>query len=422
MPYIHNEKDLLTGLYNHQTFLRVVNEKLAENNTVGILYIEFDDLARFNDTFGFDIDDKLLIALSSHITILLKDEILARVGTYRFAIAVLHADDTRLQLLAQEVIHLIKEPFCIDENMFYVTGTIGICLSSKNQTDTYALLKCAENTMMQLQKDGINLIGFYHEKKNPFLKQELQLMKDLPSAIDAGEFYFLYQPQYSNFEKSFTGAEILTRWRHHELGEISAEVFIPLAEKSGMITPLTTQILIEASKMFKKLEASGKSNFSLAVNISPHTLMEKHFLDTVSFVIQHYGLEGKNLTFEIMENTLPENMELFITLLHDIKKMGITIALDDYGTGHTSLKYLIDLPLDYIKIDRSFVSNVHQNKKKLLLLKTIIDMASILDLNVIAEGVEKEEEDKILKDLSAICTIQGYLYSKPIEAKALLEL
>jgi EAL domain-containing protein (putative c-di-GMP-specific phosphodiesterase class I) len=150
--------------------------------------------------------------------------------------------------------------------------------------------------------------------------------------------------------------------------------------------------------------------------------MEKHFLDTVSFVIQHYGLEGKNLTFEIMENTLPENMELFITLLHDIKKMGITIALDDYGTGHTSLKYLIDLPLDYIKIDRSFVSNVHQNKKKLLLLKTIIDMASILDLNVIAEGVEKEEEDKILKDLSAICTIQGYLYSKPIEAKALLEL
>jgi diguanylate cyclase (GGDEF)-like protein len=419
-----HHRDPLTGLYTHNTFLSLLSQLLSRttpSSPVGILYMEFDDLARFNDTFGFDIDDRLLVALSTEIKKLLKDQLFGRVGTYRYAIAVENAEDQQLQLLAEQIIHLLSEPFNIDENMFYITATIGISLSKKKSCNAYTLLKYAENTMKRLQKEGTNHIGFHKEEKNPLLKEDLRLMRDLPGAIDAGEFYFVYQPQYSHKKASFTGAEILTRWRHPELGEISPARFIPLAEKTGMITPLTIQILIEASKMFDALSKIGQEKFSLAVNISPQVLMEKSFLETIQFIVEQYELKGKNLTFEIMEDTLPNNLDKFITLLQNIRKMGITIAIDDYGTGHTSLKYLMTLPVDYLKIDRSFVKDIHHDKRTFKLFKTIIDIARTLNLKVIAEGVEVEEEDQILRKLNNI-TVQGYLYAKPLQAETLLEL
>jgi diguanylate cyclase (GGDEF)-like protein len=385
--------------------------------------MEFDDLARFNDTFGFDIDDRLLIALSTEIKKLLlsEDQLFGRVGTYRYAIAVENTDSHTLQLLAEKIIHLLSEPFNIDENMFYITATIGISLSQKKSCTAYTLLKYAENTMRQLQKEGMNHIGFHKEENNPLLKEDLRLMRDLPGAIDAGEFYFVYQPQYSHKSGTFTGAEMLTRWKHPVLGEIPPGRFIPLAERSGMITPLTTQILIEASKMFKALSKIGHDKFSLAINISPQVLMEKSFLETVQFILEQYDLKGRNLTFEIMEDTLPSNLDMFISLLQSIRDLGITIAIDDYGTGHTSLKYLMTLPIDYLKIDRSFVNNIHHDKRTFKLFKTIIDMAKALDLKVIAEGVELEEEDQVLRKLSNI-TVQGYLYGKPLQGEVLLDL
>jgi len=416
--YLYHERDLLTGLYTHSTLLSLLSEKFSDQ-VMGILYMEFDDLARFNHTFGFDIDDQLLIALSKSISALLDYEIFARVGTYRFAIAVPDADKKSLQLLAQKIIHLLREPFSIGENMFYVTATIGINLSSKTDFNAYTLLKYAENTMKQLQNDGMNHIGFYHEEKNTLLKRELQLMRDLPSAIDMGEFYFVYQPQYSHQTGTFTGAEILTRWKHREFGEVSAETFIPLAEKSGMIIPLTIQILIEASRMFKVLASLGREDFSLSVNISPQVLMEKTFLDTIYFLLEQYDLNGKKLTFEILESTIPKNMDSFVLLLHKLRDSGIHIAIDDYGTGHTSLRYLMEFPVDYLKVDRSFVRDVHNNYKTFLLFKTIIDMAEALELKVIAEGVEVEEEDSVLQDFKMI-TVQGYLYGKPVRAEKFL--
>jgi len=421
---IVHQRDPLTGLYTHNTFLSLLSDMIEDtsfSSPLGILYMEFDDLARFNDTFGFDIDDRLLVSLSEGIGKLLEDEIFGRVGTYRFAIAVKDADKDKLYTLAENIIYLLNEPFNIDENMFYVTATVGISFSQKKRSNAYTLLKYAENTMKQLQKNGTNHIGFYKKEENPFLKQELQLMRDLPAAIDTGEFYFVYQPQYSHKSNTFTGAEMLTRWRHHELGEISAEIFIPLAEKSGMIAPLTTQILIEASKMFEALKAIGKNEFSLSVNISPQVLMEKSFLETIHFLLEQYDLEGRNLTFEIMEDTLPKNLDQFIMLLHEIREMGINIAIDDYGTGHTSLKYLMALPIDYLKIDRSFVKDIHHNHKTFQLFRTIIDMATALNLKVIAEGVEVKEEDDVLREIGNI-TVQGYFYGKPLEAADLISL
>jgi len=416
------ETDSLTGFYIQDTFLSLLAEKFSSSSflPVGLLYIEFDELARFNDTFGFDIDDQLLVQLSKSISTVLENGLFARVGTYRFAIALENADKKILKKAADTIINLLREPFNIGDNMFYVTATIGMSLSSSENTYAYRLLKDAENTMRCLQKKGKNYTGFYTEEKNPFLKQELHLMKDLPAAIDNDELYFVYQPQYSHSEKKFIGAEILTRWKHPYYGEVSAGTFIPLAEKSGMIGPLTTKLLIEASKIFLMLDEINRKDFSLSVNIPPIVLMENGFLDMLRFLMEAYGLSGRKLHFEIMEDTIPENMDTFIMLLEQIRKMGIGIAIDDYGTGNTSLKYLMHFPIDCLKIDRSFVTDIDKNKKTFLLFKTIIDMAKALNMKIIAEGVENHLEDAVLQRFDDV-TVQGYLYSKPLEQNALFK-
>jgi len=412
--------DSLTQLINKDCLLDIIKNKLEYPNAMNrlaLLYIEFDDVDRFNDVFGYDIDDKLIIQLSKKIQDILSVEfVLSRVGNYQFAILMYHdAIKDKAYELAEKIISLLREPFCIAENMFYITTSIGISVLSSDISTPYKLLKTAENTMRKVQKNGHNNIAFTKLLNDESLKKEIELMKDLPSAIDNGEIYFVYQGQYSHDKQCFIGAEMLARWEHPKYGYIPPFIFITLAEKSGMIGPLTIKLLIEASKMFEKLEIDGIKDFSLSVNISPIVLLEKSFYDTVVFLLESYNLKDKNLTFEIMEDTVSDNIENFAKLLTKIKELGIKIAIDDYGTGHTSLSYLINLPIDYIKIDRSFVTNIDKETKKFLLLKSIIDMASTLDMKVVVEGVEEYSEDDLIKMFKDM-TIQGYLYCRPINA------
>jgi diguanylate cyclase (GGDEF)-like protein len=424
--YNSNEQiDSLTQLINKECLLDIIKTKLEHSavmNKLALLCIEFDDLDRFNDVFGYDIDDQLIVQLSRKINDILEvDSVLSRVGGYQFAILMHHdAIKDKAYELAEKIIGLLKEPFCVGENMFYVTASIGISILSSDISDAYKLLKTAENTMRKVQKNGHNNIAFTKLINDESLKKEIELMRDLPSAIDNGEIYFVYQGQYSHDKQKFIGAEMLSRWNHPKYGYISPFIFINLAEKSGMIGPLTIKLLIEASKMFEKLEKDGISDFSLSLNISPIVLMEKSFYDTIVFLLESYNLKGKNLTFEIMEDTVSDNIENFAKLLNKIKDLGIKIAIDDYGTGHTSLSYLINLPIDYIKIDRSFVTNIDKETKKFLLLKSIIDMANTLDMKVVVEGVEEYSEDDLIKMFKDM-TIQGYLYCKPIEADEFMQ-
>jgi len=417
--------DSLTKLINKDCLLDIIKTKLEHPNVMNklaLLYIEFDDLDRFNDVFGYDIDDQLTIQLSDKVQNLLGVEcILSRVGNYQFALVMYHdAIKDKSYELAEQIIGLLREPFCISDNMFYITASIGISILSSDISNAYKLLKTAENTMRRVQKNGHNNIAFTKLTNDESLKKEIELMRDLPSAIDSGEIHFVYQGQYSHDKQRFIGAEMLARWEHPKYGYISPFIFITLAEKSGMIGPLTIKLLIDASKMFDKLEADGITDFSLSVNISPIVLLEKSFYDTVVFLLDSYNLKGKNLTFEIMEDTVSDNIENFSRLLTKLKALGIKIAIDDYGTGHTSLSYLINLPIDYIKIDRSFVTNIDKETKKFLLLKSIIDMANTLDMKVIVEGVEEYSEDDLIKMFKDM-TIQGYLYCKPIKADEFMQ-
>lgn len=418
--------DTLTMLPNRTYLLEALQNRLSssiqDERMTALLFIEFDDLARFNETFGFDIDDQLLIQLSERIKPLLQaDDILARVGNEQFAIVSdAFASKESVETFAKRIISMLYEPFFVDPNMFYVSASIGISLSSAEEDNAYRLLKTAEITMHKVQREGKNHILFTQYKTPVTLHNNMHLMEDIPAAIENGEIYFVYQGQYDHVRQSFTGAELLARWRHPKYGEISPGVFIPLAEQSGMIVPLTIKAIIDASKMFTRLETARITEFSLSVNISPAVLMNSDFIETVEFLCQNYELVGKKLNFEITEETLTQNIDNLVQLLGKIRALGIGIEVDDYGTGYTSLQYLANLPIDVLKIDRSFVRGIDSDLKKRALFQAIVNMSHALDIDVIAEGVETHREDAVIKKFDFM-TVQGFLYSTPIESVDFIE-
>ena len=418
--------DALTKLPNRTYLTDVLEKRLSsakqEGRLTSLLFIEFDDLARFNETFGFDIDDKLIVELSEKIKSLLgAEDVLARVGNEQFAIVSQNfTSEESTELFAKRIISMLYEPFFIDPNMFYISASIGISLSSTDEQDAYRLLKTAENTMRKVQKDGQNHIAFTQHKVSSSLQKSIHLMEDLPAAIENGEIYFVYQGQYDHERGRYSGAELLARWRHPKYGEVSPGLFIPLAEQSGMIVPLTIKAIIEASKMFIRLEEANIRDFSLSVNISPAVLMASDFIETVQFLRHSYDLVVKKLNFEITEETLTQNIANLVQLLEQIREMDIGIEVDDYGTGYTSLQYLANLPIDILKIDRSFVSGIDKDLKKRALFQAIVNMSHALDIDVIAEGVETALEDAVIKKFNFI-TVQGYFYCQPKESDNLLE-
>ncbi|MGB5964956.1 MAG: bifunctional diguanylate cyclase/phosphodiesterase [Sulfurimonadaceae bacterium] len=425
--FLHTTQiDSLTKLPNRTYLIEALDKKLSSANQdkelTALLFIEFDDLARFNETFGFDIDDQLIVQLSKKIKSLLGlGDVLARVGNEQFAIVSQNVQSEEgAEMFAKRIISMLYEPFLVDPHMFYISASIGISLSSADENDAYRLLKTAENTMRLVQKDGKNHIAFTQYKIQSSFQESIRLMEDLPAALENGEIYFVYQGQYSHDEQRFNGAELLARWRHPKYGEVSPAIFIPLAEQSGMIGPLTMKALIEASNMFAKLEAAGIEEFSLSVNISSVVLMASDFIETVEFLRCNYNLAGKKLNFEIMEETLTQNIENLVQLLEKIREMGIGIEIDDYGTGYTSLKYLADLPINTLKVDRSYVRDLDQDTKRKALFQAIVDMSHALEIDVIAEGVETALEDDIIKTFESI-TVQGYFYSKPTECAIFLD-
>lgn len=417
--------DPLTKLPDRTYIINSIGNKLFSSkqnkNFTALFFIEFDDLARFNETFGFDIDDKLIVQLSHKIASLLgTDDILARVGNEQFAIVSQNFEsEESAEIFAKRIINTLYEPFFVNPNMFYISASIGISISSTEENDGYRLLKTAENTMRKVQKDGKNHIAFTRQEDRSSLEKNICLMKDLPAALENGEIYFVYQGQYSHSKKRLVGAELLARWYHPQYGEVLPEIFIPIAEQSGMIGPLTIKTFIEASKMFSHLETMGLDDFSLSINISSVVLMESDFIETVRFLQSNYNLGGKKLNLEIMEETLVQNIDNLAKMLEKISEMNIGIQLDDYGTGYSSLKYLALLPINVLKIDKSYVRNLDKNIKRKALFHAIVDMARALDIDIIVEGVETVLEDEIIKKIDSMI-VQGYLYCKPMTFNAFL--
>ncbi len=419
--------DPATTLPNRMYFLEMLEEKLTQQQhpeaLLSIMIIDFNEIDTYDTVFSITSDELLLLTLKERLTDVSKEHTLfARVAPSKFAIVCETAvTPVKVEKLAQEILHLFYEPISVEGHLVYAELSIGISLYPTDASNAKNLLLKAEKTASAIQKTELNSYGFAHKLPEKNVDKILKISTDLPAAVENEEIFFVFQPQYCLDEGRFCGAELLARWEHPELGFISPEIFIPLAEQTGMIRTVTMKAFMEASKMFKALESRGIKDFSLSVNISPNMLLYSGFMEDLEFFIESYEMADKALYLEVTENDFARNFSKMIDALNAIRDMGIKIEMDDYGTGYTSLQYLSKLPIDTLKIDRSFVQDIDSDQQQAVLFKAICDMASALGYDIVAEGVETEAENRVVQQYKNV-RVQGYYYSKPLQVNELFEL
>ncbi|GEM_PF-6658068 len=394
-----------------------------EGRLLGILYFDLDDFKAVNDAFGHDFGDQLLCEVARRIEkVLRKTDTVARLGGDEFVVLLEQiGSDRDVTLLAQRLLDVITEPVTIERQTLYISASIGVTLYPRHDTDARTLLKKADRAMYEAKESGKNQFRFFKENAGIDDSYMKGLMNDLSSALEYNEFFLLFQPQYDLQTGKYLSAEVLIRWQHPRYGLVSPSVFIPLAEMNGMINPITERILMEVSERFKTLDECGFSDFSLSVNISPRTLYAGDFVRNIFFFLDHYYLPPHRLHVEITENTFMKKIDDLIHKLKALRRRGVSIEIDDYGTGFTSLNYLINLPVDTLKIDRAFVRGIDGSGKDRSILAALIQMAHSLELEVVAEGAESEGEVETLRRLGCD-RIQGFYYSRAVTFEALLEL
>ena len=419
--------DTLTGLPNRRLFLDRLSHALSlaqrGKETVGLLYFDLDDFKSINDSFGHDFGDRLLCEIAKRTEhIISETDTLARLGGDEFALLMERlqsADD--VSMLARRLIDVISEPIQIGHQTLYTSASVGLSLFPQDGKNARQLLSTADHAMYKAKEHGKNQFTFFETSPEERHLKSSALLNDMPHALEYNEFFIHYQPQFDLISRSFTGAEMLIRWMHPKYGLVSPADFIPLSEMNGLITPITERILVEASENFTSLDRQGFTDFSLSVNLSPRMLSGGDFISDISFFLDNYHLPEHRLNIEITENTFMKNISDLITKLDYLRKRGVKIEIDDYGTGFTSLNYLINLPVHTLKIDRAFVTDIDKSPKDRAILRSMIDMAHHLGLNVVAEGAETKEEAHVL-ELLQCDKVQGYYYSKPIPFEALTAL
>lgn len=428
--------DTLTGLPNRQLFHEQLSKaiKRAEKSgtKVAALYVDLDNFKRINDTLGHSFGDVVLKTIANRLDSCIRaddcvtradsnnDEIrLARLGGDEFVAilqdleseedAVLVADRIR-QELTKPVEHLGHE--------FVVTSSIGVSLYPHDGADIDTLLKNADVAMYQAKSAGRNSVRFYSGTMSLRSLERLELENGLRYAIQRNELSLHYQPKIHLETGEFFGVEALLRWEHPERGDIPPSQFIPLAEECGLISTLGEWVLDQACRQAKKWQDRYQRNINIAVNVSSQQFFNADFADIVLKKVFDAGISPSSLQLELTESILMNDVIETIAILNKLKKAGTSLAMDDFGTGYSSLSYLNRLPLDTLKIDRTFVMDLETNRENAAICAAIIAMAHNLDLLVVAEGVETEAQKAYL--LSHHCDqIQGYLISKPLPAEQL---
>ncbi|MFR2890539.1 MAG: putative bifunctional diguanylate cyclase/phosphodiesterase, partial [Clostridium butyricum] len=294
----------------------------------------------------------------------------------------------------------------------YLTISMGIALVPKNGIQYDFLLKNADIAMYEAKMNGKNKFKFFSDEMGKKVIKEYTLQKELRTSLEKNEIYVMFQPKVLLEDYTVCGFEALARWKNEKFGEVSPVKFIPLAEESKMIVPIGTFVLEEVCKKIRYLSSNGYSNFKIAVNLSEVQFQEEIVVSDLKRLIKKYHISTRHLEVEITESMFMKSFESNLKVLEEIKKMGITIALDDFGTGYSSLSYLTKLPIDVLKIDRSFIIDLCLNPKEKCMVENIVRLSHQLGIEVVAEGVEEEEQAEYLKAISCDF-VQGYYFSNP---------
>jgi len=417
--------DPLTSLPNRRLFLERLEQELniarREGQHGALLFLDLDHFKNLNDSLGHPVGDALLVEVSRRLQGGKgKGEVIARIGGDEFVILLPNSTGTIEQLSAnaerraQEINRRMNEPFYIHGHEYHITVSIGIALFPERNMDSTDILKRADTAMYRAKQAGRNAACFFEKAMQIDADRRLVIEKDLRHAIRQQELFLVYQPMI-DWEGQVMGAECLLRWQHKQLGLIPPADFIPIAEDTGLIAELSEWIINQACLQlldWRQREACQNLR-SLSINLSPKEFSQSHFESLAQEILAYHGIAPGMIEFEITERLIIHNLESTIERMKRMKRHGFRFSIDDFGTGYSSLAYLKQLPIDRLKIDRSFVRDITEDRSAATIVETIISMAHHLGLEVVAEGVENQEQHYFL--MQNACDIyQGYFFSKPL--------
>ena len=416
--------DFLTGLPNRQQLQQQLDQILGDagrlQRRVAVLCVGLDDFKGINEQFSYQTGDQLLLALSdrlrSHSGRL---GALARLGGDQFALVQADIEQPyEAAELAQSVLDDLDNPFMLDQQQVRLRATIGITLFPEDGDSTEKLLQKAEQTMTLAKSRSRNRYQFYIASVDSEMRRRRELEKDLRDALALNQLHLVYQPQVDYRDHSVVGVEALLRWQHPQHGFVPPDLFIPLAEQNGTIIPIGEWILDQTCRQLREWHDQGFTELRMAVNLSTVQLHHAELPRVVNNLMQVYRLPLRSLELEVTETGLMEDINTAAQHLLSLRRSGALIAIDDFGTGYSSLSYLKSLPLDKIKIDKSFVQDLLEDEDDATIVRAIIQLGKSLGMQVIAEGVETVEQEAYI--IAQGCNEgQGYLYSKPLPAREL---
>ena len=427
--------DSVTGLPNRQFFKRFLKKTISSSKRYerrfALLDINLDNFMRINTTLGHDVGDKLLVSAGEQLTKIIRDTnvLSAEQGETQFSSGMLShfgGDDFVIALndingaddaarVARRINNVFERTFLVSDKEVHMTTSIGISIYPEDGNNTDELLKKVSAALHNAKKTGRNCYRFYTASMNALSFQHLTMETDLRKAIEEEQFILYYQPKISLTDGRITGAEALIRWLHPETGLIPPLDFIPIAESTGLIVPITDWVIAEACRQLSLWREQNFELESVAINITPASLLDKDINEHVFKHLRLAGVEASRLEFEITESILMEDVDVILPILHELKALGASVSIDDFGTGYSSLSYLKRLPLSKLKIDQSFIRDLIESEDSAIIVNAIISLAHNLGFRVIAEGIEEKEQLEYLRE-HGCDVVQGYFYSRPIPA------
>ncbi len=414
--------DLLTNLPNRALFRDRLNLAISQarrqDSQLAVMFLDMDRFKVINDSLGHLAGDQLLQAVAGRLTTCLRDsDTLARVGGDEFNLLI--PDITGREdavMIATKIFDQLKQPVQLEGHEVFVSFSIGIALFPQDGASMEVLIKNADMAMYHTKSHGKNGYEFFSDNMKGLFQQQLSMENSIRRALDGNQFELFYQPQMEVSSGRICGMEALLRWHHPERGLLLPDDFIPLSEESQLIIRIGNWVLEAACRELRKWIKAGLDDIILAVNISAAQLEQQGFVDGILEKLKRYGVPGNRLELEITENVLMHDMDKAVSKLRKLAAHGVRVAVDDFGVGYSSLGYLKSLPLNTLKIDRSFISEIRSSQDRNSIVTAIIAMARELNLEIVAEGVENQGQMDYLRALNC-CKAQGYLLGYPVSAK-----
>lgn len=419
--------DPLTDLPNRVLFHDRLQQAMVQARSSGqlavIMFLDLDRFKAINDTLGHAFGDQLLQAVARRICECVRPcDTVARLGGDEFTVIL--QDMACVQdatLVAQQILATLAQPITLDGHDIYTSASIGITFYPADANDTDSLIKQADVAMYRAKKHGRNGYAFYTADMHAHTLERLTLEMDLRRSIEQDQFFLVYQPQFDIQTRQIVGVEALARWQHPERGLVAPNAFISIAEETGLIEALGLWIVRTACNQHQAWRALGLDPLRIAVNLSARQIGRDEFVDEVAWVLQETGMDPGYLELELTESMIMHDTEQVVGRIQRLRALGVRFAIDDFGTGYSSLSHLRRLPIDTLKIDRSFVRDIPTDRDCATIAMAIIAMAHSLNLRVTAEGVEREPQEAFLRQ-QGCDELQGFLYGRPVEAPEIAQL